>query len=63
MTGKGGKGLRMECWDRCDNTLPNSLVGLLDTVDREEEEEEEEENEKDEFYLIFSDFGKSDVDW
>ena len=35
----------MECWNRCDPTmlfLPNSLVDILDTGDREEEEEEEE---------------------
>ena len=31
----------------CDAALPNSLVELQDTGDREEEEEEEEENEKD----------------
>ena len=30
----------------CDAALPNSLVDLQDTGDREEEEEEEEENEK-----------------
>ena len=31
----------------CDAALPNSLVALLDTGDREEkEEEEEEENEE-----------------
>ena len=29
-----------------DAVLPNSLVDLLDTGDREEEEEEEEENEE-----------------
>ena len=36
--------------------LPNSLVELLDTGDREEEEEEEDENE-DEF--DFDDFSES----
>jgi len=30
----------------CDAALPNSLVDLLDTGDREEEEEEEDENEE-----------------
>ena len=30
----------------CDAAIPNSLVDLLDTGDREEEEEEEEENEE-----------------
>ena len=30
----------------CDAALPNSVVDLLDTGDREEEEEEEEENEE-----------------
>ena len=29
-----------------DAVLPNSLVDLLDTGDREEEEEDEEENEE-----------------
>ena len=35
-----------ECWNRvwsCGSVLPNSLVDLLHTGDREEEEEEEEE--------------------
>ena len=32
-------------WSR-NSALPNSLVDLLDTGDREEEEEEEEENEE-----------------
>ena len=41
----------------CGPVLPNSLVDLLDTGDREEEEEEEEENE-DEF--DFDDFNESD---
>jgi len=30
----------------CDAALPNLMVDLLDTGDREEEEEEEEENEE-----------------
>ena len=30
----------------CDAALPNSLVDLLDTGDREEEEEEEENDEE-----------------
>ena len=41
----------------CGPVLPNSLVDLLDTGDREEEEEEEGENE-DEF--DFDDFRESD---
>ena len=40
----------MECWK-----LPNLLVDLLDTGDREEEEEEE-----DEFELDFDYFSESD---
>ena len=39
----------MDYWNRCGPTmlfLPNSLVDILDTGDREEEEEEEEENEE-----------------
>ena len=36
----------MECWNRCDAALPNSLVDLQDTGDHEEEKEEEEENEE-----------------
>ena len=38
----------------CDAALPNSLVDLMDTGDREEEEEEEDETRKDEF--DFDDF-------
>ena len=41
--------------------LPNSLVDLLDTGDREEEEEEEEEENEDEF--DFDDFSESDGEW
>ena len=47
-------GLRMECWS-CGPMLPNSLVDLLDTGDREEEKEEENEDE-----LDFDDFSESD---
>ena len=43
----------MECWK-----LPNLLVDLLDTGDREEEEEEE-----DEFELDFDYFSESDDEW
>ena len=38
-------GVLERVWFR-DSGLPNSLVDLLDTGDREEEEEEEEENEE-----------------
>ena len=40
-------GLLEPVWFR-DAALPNSLVDLLDTGDREEEEEEEEEEENEE---------------
>ena len=45
-----GEGLKS-----CGTVLPNALVDLLDTGDREEEEEEENEGEFD-----FEDFSESD---
>ena len=44
----------------CGAALPNSLVDLLDTGDREEEEEEEEENEVE---CDFDDFSEIDCEW
>ncbi len=41
----------MECWF-CRPVLPNSLVDLLDTGDREEEEDEEEEENEGEFDFV-----------
>jgi len=55
LTNRPGKTKSLRCriedgvlepvWSR-DAALPNSLVDLLDTCDREEEKEEEEESEE-----------------